>query len=200
MAALPILVDAIIAKGSRSALIWIKKSAFFRSASRSSNSASGQCRSAMRSGRGPTLGEGSREGRTELSCPAGAPRRLPCLFFASRGSGHSRERDCRRGDAGVGGVPHGNYDAIGRFRGIISRRKLQAPEGFERANHIRILQGYFASKAEPACKHETPARCEREICGPTLRARSRVWPRRKWAPARAEASPGRAATGGPGTG
>ena len=32
MAALPILVDSIIAKESRSALIWIKKSAFFRSA------------------------------------------------------------------------------------------------------------------------------------------------------------------------
>ena len=37
------------------------------------------------------------------------------------------------------------YDALGRFRGIMSRRKLQAPEGFERANYIRILQGYSAS-------------------------------------------------------
>jgi dihydroorotate dehydrogenase (fumarate) len=37
------------------------------------------------------------------------------------------------------------YDALGRFRGIMSRRKLQAPEGFERANYIRILQGYSGS-------------------------------------------------------
>ena len=37
------------------------------------------------------------------------------------------------------------YDALGRFRGIMSRRKLQASEGFERANYIRILQGYSGS-------------------------------------------------------
>ena len=38
-----------------------------------------------------------------------------------------------------------------------------------------------------------------EIYEPTLRARSRAWPRRKWGPARAEAGPGRVATRGPGT-
>ena len=37
------------------------------------------------------------------------------------------------------------YDALGRFRGIMSRRRLEAPEGFERANYIRILQGYSGS-------------------------------------------------------
>jgi hypothetical protein len=42
--------------------------------------------------------------------------------------------------------------------------------------------------------------CAREIYGPTLRARSRTWPRRKWGPARAEAAPGRVATEGADTG
>ena len=37
------------------------------------------------------------------------------------------------------------FDELGRFRGSMSRRKLQTPEGFERANYIRILQGYSAS-------------------------------------------------------
>jgi dihydroorotate dehydrogenase (fumarate) len=38
------------------------------------------------------------------------------------------------------------YNALGRSRGIMSRRKLQAAEGFERANYIRILQGYSGSR------------------------------------------------------
>ena len=68
MAALPILVDAIIAKGSRSALIWIKKSAFFRSA---------------RSGRGPAPGEGSRERQDRAELPCRRSRRCLASFSSS---------------------------------------------------------------------------------------------------------------------
>jgi dihydroorotate dehydrogenase (fumarate) len=34
------------------------------------------------------------------------------------------------------------FETLSRFRGALSRRKLQTPEGVERANYIRILQGY----------------------------------------------------------
>jgi dihydroorotate dehydrogenase (fumarate) len=37
------------------------------------------------------------------------------------------------------------FDAVSRFRGMLSQRKLQTPAGFARANYIRILQAYSGS-------------------------------------------------------
>jgi dihydroorotate dehydrogenase (fumarate) len=34
------------------------------------------------------------------------------------------------------------FETLSRFKGALSRRKLQTPEGIERANYIRIVQGY----------------------------------------------------------